>query len=677
MFSGQGFSIHVDAGGAAILKQPFMLRRLELTGGGAKGAVYPGAILALQAHGQLEPLRQVGGASAGALVAAMLASGAQPEDLAETVNQLDMLGLMDKKARPLGAVSRPPPGKMGALVRMASNRGTEMPNLTNLLNRKVRESVLQRIAESGMADTQADIRQIRARLQARDRLDALEVLAHGGELSDDGIADLNALRDRQERYEAGRDALQRLIGQPGQDEERARLEAQLNEAACGDLTLGALDRLSRDVPGIKGFFCTSTALVSEAGARRPERQLAVFNSDNPDLRWMEVSHAARLSASLPGLVAPGMQSLPHGTADGSLKLKFEDGGVLMNTAALQLIDPDAAKEENLVLTLEHPVLSKALGESSGEGSAGLWGKVVDKVRNSSEAGRLNNASRLFAAERLAQEDLRSKTVMAQLKDLPGVGADYSGSRGTLALEMTPQERTTLQKAFFDRIDRHLQTRSADASFPSLDHLLADLDGDRFAQIGGPKHPVADEQPALREAVEAAAWMRTSLAQAALDLASAGDAVPGDVLRRQVHDWARTVDAKAQGHPDRLDAWASLLTASPQPALQRIMDLVRGSELPEGSSFLRLCRDKDEDQTARRVGLRVAHQIAYPAMARAGVTPAIRDVLGEVGRALAAVSGRADVEATALQLDEALQRKDLSSADRASLLRARLSIPSPA
>lgn len=667
----------MDVSGAAILAQPFMLRRLELTGGGAKGAVYPGAIQALHAHGQLEHLRQIGGASAGALVAAMLASGARPDDLEETVNQLDMLGMMDKKARRPGAVSRPPPGKVGALVRMVSNRGTEMPNLTNLLNRKVRESVLQRIAASELADTRADIRQIQARLQARDRLDALEVLAHGSELSGDALSELNALRHRQERYETARDGLQRLIGQPGQEEERARLEAELDEAACGDLTLGDLDRLGQDVPGIKGFFCTSTAVVSETGAPRPERQLAVFSSDNPDLRWMEVAHAAKLSASLPGIVARGMQSLPHGTTDGSLKLQFEDGGVLMNTAALQLIDPDAAKEENLVLTLEHPVLKKALGESSGEGSGGLWGQVMDKVRNSSEAGRLNNASRQFAAERLAQEDLRPRTVMAQLKGVPGVGPDYSGSKGTLALEMTPQERTTLQNAFFDRIDRHLQTRRADVSFRSLDHLLADLDGDRFAQIGGPKHPVADGQPAFREAVEAAAWMRASLAQAALDLASADDAAPADALRHQIHDWARTVEAKAQGRPDRLDAWAALLTASPQPAHQRIMDLVRGSALPEGSSFLRLCRDQDENQTARRAGLRVAHQIAYPAMARAGVTPAIRDVLGEVGRNLAAVSGRADVEVTARQLDEALQRKDLSSADRESLLRVRLSLPDPA
>ncbi|MDA8457012.1 patatin-like phospholipase family protein [Acidovorax sp. GBBC 3334] len=677
MFSGQGFSIHVDASGAAILKQPLKLHRLELTGGGAKGAVYPGAIKALQAHGQLDHLRQVGGASAGALVAAMLASGAQPDDLAETVNQLDMLGMMGKKARPPDAAPKPPPGKIGALVRMASNRGTEMPNLTNLLDRKVRESALQRIAASGLADTRADIRQIQAKLQARDRLDALESLERSGSLAGGAISELEALRHRQERHEAARAAIQRLIGHPGHDEERARLQAELDETACGDLTLGDLDCLGRDVPGIKGFFCTSTAVVSESGVPRPERQLAVFSSDNPDLRWMEVSHAARLSASLPGIVARGTQSLPHDTTDGSLKIQFEDGGVLMNTAALELIDPDAPKEESLVLTLEHPVFSKALGESSGPGSTGLWAKAVDKVRNSSESGRLNNASRQFAAERLAQEDLRPKTVMARLKDVPGVDNDYSGTKGTLALEMTPQERTMLQDAFFDRIDRHLQSRSADVSFRSLDHLLSALDGDRFAQIGGPEHTMVDGGPGFREAFEATAWMRASLAQAARDLVGADDAAPADALRHQIHGWARSVEAEAEGHPDRLDAWASLLTASPQRAHQRIMDLMRGQPSAGDGPFLRLCRDKDADQTARREGLRVAAQILYPAMGRTGITPAIRDLLGAAGRALAAASGRSDVQATALQLDEALRRDDLSRQDRQSLLRARLSLPDPA
>ncbi|WCM92025.1 patatin-like phospholipase family protein [Acidovorax sp. NCPPB 2350] len=677
VFSGQGFSIHLDAGGSAILKQPLMLRRLELTGGGAKGAVYPGAIKALQAHGQLEHLRQVGGASAGALVAAMLASGAQPDDLAETVNQLDMLGMMGKKARPPGVASGPPPGKIGALVRMASNRGTEMPNLTNLLNRKVRESALQRIAASGLAYTRADIRQIRDRLQARERLDALEGLERSGELAGDALPELDALRQRQERYEAARDALQRLIGHPGQEEERARLQAELDDAACGELTLGDIDRLGREVPGIKGFFCTSTAIVSETGGRRPDRQLAVFSSDNADLRWMEVSHAARLSASLPGIVAQGTQSLPHDTADGSLKIRFEDGGVLMNTAALELIDTDAPKQESLVLTLEHPVFSKALGESSGPGGAGLWAKVVDKVRNSSESGRLNNASRQFAAERLAQEDLRPKTVMAQLKGVPGVDTDYSGTKGTLALEMTSRERAALQDAFFEKIDSHLQSRSADASFRSLDHLLSSLDGDRFAQISRAENPVSDGHPGFREAFGAAAQMRASLARMARALESADAATPVDVLRRQIHDWARTVDAEAGGHADRLDAWASMLTASPQPAHQRIMDLVRGQPSDGDGPFLCLCRDKDADQTARREGLRVSTQILYPAMGRAGITPAIRDVLGEAGRTLAAASGRADVQAMALKLDEALRRDDLSNPDRESLLRARLSLSDPA
>lgn len=68
---------------------PKKVRKLCLRGGGAKGAVYPGALRALHEKGVLEAIDTVGGSSAGALTAVMVAIGMSPAKIQEEVNKTD------------------------------------------------------------------------------------------------------------------------------------------------------------------------------------------------------------------------------------------------------------------------------------------------------------------------------------------------------------------------------------------------------------------------------------------------------------------------------------------------------------------------------------------------------------------------------------------------------------
>src|SRR3990167_7528716 len=71
------------------------IERLVLSGGGAKGVIYPGAIRALADLGILRGVCEVSGASAGSIVASMLASGmtvTKMRDILFNLNFLELTG---------------------------------------------------------------------------------------------------------------------------------------------------------------------------------------------------------------------------------------------------------------------------------------------------------------------------------------------------------------------------------------------------------------------------------------------------------------------------------------------------------------------------------------------------------------------------------------------------------
>ena len=72
----------------------YPFENIVLKGGGAKGAIYPGAIAALEEKGIMRYMKRFAGASAGALAAALLAIGLTSEQLTAELNSVDIQELV-------------------------------------------------------------------------------------------------------------------------------------------------------------------------------------------------------------------------------------------------------------------------------------------------------------------------------------------------------------------------------------------------------------------------------------------------------------------------------------------------------------------------------------------------------------------------------------------------------
>ncbi|WBH23970.1 hypothetical protein PALA1_04458 [Pseudomonas aeruginosa] len=77
------------------------LTSLVLSGGGAKGAAYPGAMLALEEKGMLDGIRSMSGSSAGGITAALLASGMSPAAFKTLSDKMDLISLLDSSNKKL------------------------------------------------------------------------------------------------------------------------------------------------------------------------------------------------------------------------------------------------------------------------------------------------------------------------------------------------------------------------------------------------------------------------------------------------------------------------------------------------------------------------------------------------------------------------------------------------
>lgn len=102
------------------------IQQLVFSGGGAKGAAYPGVIKALEERGVLETVNEVSGASIGAVIAAYVASGMSADEIRELSNK-------DYKAL-LG-------------IRTFNKTNLEATHYETFLREEIRQSVLNRIDE--------------------------------------------------------------------------------------------------------------------------------------------------------------------------------------------------------------------------------------------------------------------------------------------------------------------------------------------------------------------------------------------------------------------------------------------------------------------------------------------------------------------------------------------------
>ena len=267
---------HEASGVTALELDAPPLRKLVLSGGGAKGIAYPGAIMALENLGALSGIDTVYGSSAGAIMAALIASGLNARQFDTLADNIDLLALMDSPNPSVGWLQR-------AFAELGKRANNALPSTVGSFTQLLL-SVLPRIQSSGLP------LQTFVRDQARNAVMGL--------IADQQHPELDLIRRRLERGDA--------------------------------VTFGDLDRINRHLGQIKKLNITGTAMFEGRA------QLVVFNATlTPD---MDIAMAAHISAALPVVFRrPGAHDLDF-QEFGELTY-FQDGGVLLNTPIPQLIDP--------------------------------------------------------------------------------------------------------------------------------------------------------------------------------------------------------------------------------------------------------------------------------------------------------------------------------------------------
>jgi NTE family protein len=85
---------------------PPRYRNLVMEGGGVRGIAYGGALQELEKHGILQGIQRVGGTSAGAIQAALLAVGYSPDEIVDVINHTPVQRLNDGRFMFVGGSSR-------------------------------------------------------------------------------------------------------------------------------------------------------------------------------------------------------------------------------------------------------------------------------------------------------------------------------------------------------------------------------------------------------------------------------------------------------------------------------------------------------------------------------------------------------------------------------------------
>lgn len=279
------------------------IAKLILSGGGAKGFAYSGAVTALEKLGVMPGIVSVHGSSAGAIMAALIASGMGAARFDALSDETDMLSLLDSPNENVSWLQR-------GFARIGEMAEKALPGTVGGFTRLLL-SVLPRV-QSEALPLQKLIRD-----QARTAVLSL--------IHEDHPAEILAIG---KRLEAG-----------------------------GVVTFDDLAVLNRHIPQIKQLNITGTAMLGEVP------QLVVFSAAlTPDL---DIAIAAHVSASLPvvfrqsGQGGLGFQELDELTF-------FQDGGVMLNTPVPQLVDPALATDllsgaDMLILKFEKKPSSSGRG----------------------------------------------------------------------------------------------------------------------------------------------------------------------------------------------------------------------------------------------------------------------------------------------------------------------------
>lgn len=305
-------------GGVEVVLSPPPITHLVLSGGGAKGVAFSGGVQALEDARKLEGIRVISGSSAGAISAALIASGmgaAAFDGLSDTINLPSLLNSKDpvtawlqEASSTLGKHVGRLPGLVGnisqLLMTLLPRLKTAAVPLEDMIRDESRKALLGHIADSPRETRPAEVMRIADKL-----------------------------------------------------------------SAGGAPTFADLEVLSRVIPAVKQLNITGTGMFDG----RP--QLVVFNSSlTPD---MDIARAARISGSLPVLFKSPVEQ-GHAFQMASETTAFQDGGLLLNTPAPGVVDrlfPESplSKSESLIIKFE----SDAVGAPAQSG--GFFSSLADCI----------------------------------------------------------------------------------------------------------------------------------------------------------------------------------------------------------------------------------------------------------------------------------------------------------
>jgi len=167
-------------GRVEVVLSPPPITHLVLSGGGAKGVAFSGGVQALEDARKLEGIREISGSSAGAISAALIASGmgaAAFDRLSDTINLPSLLNSKDsvtawlqEASSTLGKHVGRLPGLVGnisqLLVTLLPRLKTAAVPLEDMIRDESRKALLGHIADSPRETRPAEVMRIADKLSA-------------------------------------------------------------------------------------------------------------------------------------------------------------------------------------------------------------------------------------------------------------------------------------------------------------------------------------------------------------------------------------------------------------------------------------------------------------------------------------------------------------------------------
>ncbi|MEG8231640.1 patatin-like phospholipase family protein [Pseudomonas orientalis] len=301
---------------------------LVLSGGGAKGIAFSGVLQALAHTGKLQGIQLACGSSAGAISAALIASGMGAEAFDKLSDSIDLPSLLNSRdavtawmqdaSAAFGKLIGRLPGAVGnvsqLLVTLLPRLQTEACPLEEMIRNESRRSLLAHIAQSPRETRLAEVMKIADKL-----------------------------------------------------------------SAGGAPTFGDLEVLNRHIPAIKQLSITGTGMF----AGRP--QLVVFNARlTPQ---MDIARAAHISGSLPVVFKSSVEQGHDFQVSGEITA-FKDGGLLLNTPAPGVVQrsfPDSPLNKSEALIVKFEPSASETPARSGSFLSSVADRITGVAHSAAEA----------------------------------------------------------------------------------------------------------------------------------------------------------------------------------------------------------------------------------------------------------------------------------------------------